>query len=117
LDALQRKGLCLEKLGRNDESLKCYDEVLAYNPGNSEVWYNKGSLLNKAGQYDAAIACYDKALNPDTGIQVDEIGGELLEKLSVYESTLPCYPETPEFKSPTVKIWYEKALSFDKLEK
>ena len=64
---LQRKGLCLEKLGRDEEALQCYDEVLAYNPGNSEAWYSKGYLLNKTGKYDEAIVCYDKALNPDMG--------------------------------------------------
>ena len=43
-------------------------------------------------------------------------GSDLLENLNAYESALPSYPETPEFKSPAVKIWYDKGLAFDKLE-
>jgi tetratricopeptide (TPR) repeat protein len=44
------------------EELASYDQVLALQPDNAEVLYNRAIVLDILGRYEEAIASYNKAL-------------------------------------------------------
>jgi tetratricopeptide (TPR) repeat protein len=65
-DSWNLKGLILNKLGRYEEAINCFDFALDINPENYYAWANKGDVLYDQGRYEEAIKCYDSAtaINP-----------------------------------------------------
>lgn len=56
------RGMVLDRLGRYEEAIACYDRVLQNNPAVAEVWYRKGISLD--GPYDRrqeARPCFEEA--------------------------------------------------------
>ena len=53
-DALNAKGLALERLGKYDEAIKCYNRVMEIDANNTDAIYNKAHLMIDAGKYDEA---------------------------------------------------------------
>ena len=62
-----KEGYDLYKLGKFEEAIKCYDEVLKIDPKDIDALNNKGIVLGKLGKLDEAIKCYDEAskINPE----------------------------------------------------
>ncbi len=60
-ESLNSKGVILRKLGKDDESIKCFEESLKINPAYVNAWYNMGVSLNKIGRKKDAIVLYNKA--------------------------------------------------------
>ena len=54
-------------MGRLNDSLKSYDDIIARNKSNIRAWYLKGYTLSRLEMYDEALACYDRALEIDPG--------------------------------------------------
>ncbi len=54
-------------MGRLNESLKSYDDILARNQSNVRAWYLKGYTLSRLDRNEEALACYDRALEIDPG--------------------------------------------------
>ena len=59
------KGTALQKLGRYEEAIEQYDNVLAIDNNNTDAFYLKGTALQELGYYDEAIDQYDKILAID----------------------------------------------------
>jgi len=59
---LIKKGTSFLEDGRYEEALDCFEKILAYDPGNPEIWNKKGATLRSMGRYDEAIKCYNKSL-------------------------------------------------------
>lgn len=59
------KGLDLEKLGRYEETIECYDRALKLDSRYAKVWYQKGLDSSKIKDYKDAVESYDKALEID----------------------------------------------------
>jgi len=59
------KGLILDKLGRYEEAISCFDNALKIDPGNVYAWTNKGITYYNLGNYEKAIECYDSAIVKD----------------------------------------------------
>jgi pentatricopeptide repeat protein len=55
------KGVTLDKLGRHEEGLACYDRVIDINPFHAKAWFNKGATLGNLGRYREALACFEEA--------------------------------------------------------
>ena len=62
---LHNKGLSLERLGRLEEAIACFDRMLEINPSDGEAWFDKGVALDKLGRSEEAIVHYDRALKID----------------------------------------------------
>jgi len=60
---LNQKGLCLLELGKNKDSMKCFEEALRICPQDYSVMTNLALVLSKSGQYDRAVVLYEKILN------------------------------------------------------
>lgn len=56
-----------QSMGRLNDSLKSYDNILARNQSNVRAWYLKGYTLSRLEKYDEALVCYDRALEIDPG--------------------------------------------------
>ena len=70
---LNTKGIALAQLGRHEEAILCYEEIInnatqMFEPEQiSSVWKNKGVSLKQLGRVEEAVTCFDEAirLNPD----------------------------------------------------
>jgi len=51
-------GTALYSLGRNDETIKSYDEAIRINPEYADAYYNKGVALSALGRKDEVIRSY-----------------------------------------------------------
>ena len=61
-EALVKKGGALEKLGRLDEAIACYDQAIDADGGMTIAYLHKGGLFNRLSRYDEALQCYERAL-------------------------------------------------------
>ena len=61
-EALVKKAVALEKLGRNDEALASCDRAIAADGALAIAHLHKGGLLNRLRRYDEALDCYERAL-------------------------------------------------------
>jgi tetratricopeptide (TPR) repeat protein len=62
-DAWYGKGLSLDNLGRCEEAIACYDEIIEkLDPAYVDAWNNKGVSLGKQGKDEEAIACFDEII-------------------------------------------------------
>jgi tetratricopeptide (TPR) repeat protein len=61
-DALVKRAMALEKLGRDDEALAGYNRAIAADGTLVIAHLHKGGLLNRLRRYDEALNCYEQAL-------------------------------------------------------
>ena len=100
VEGLGIKGNFLNQVGRYEEAIKCYDEIITkLDPKAVDAFNNKGWALNKLGRYPEAIKCYDKALELDSNNKyVLNSKGYALINLDRYEEAID---------------YFNKALSID----
>jgi Flp pilus assembly protein TadD len=53
------KGINLGNLGRYDDAIKSFDQVLLIDPNDKEAHFNKGINLGNLGRYEDATQCFD----------------------------------------------------------
>jgi tetratricopeptide (TPR) repeat protein len=53
--------MTLNRLGRYQEALNCFDRALEIAPGYAAAWNNKSWALQMLGEGDAAKEAFDKA--------------------------------------------------------
>jgi tetratricopeptide (TPR) repeat protein len=60
-------GLCLARMERREEALRCYDQALALEPNFGPGWFNRGWVLERMGETAEAARSYAKAaeINPE----------------------------------------------------
>lgn len=73
IHAKRGRARTLMQLGRDQEALEAFSEVLEQDPNASVSFANRGILQDRMGLYAQAIADYDKAIkmNPDLGKGLD----------------------------------------------
>jgi len=59
-EALLKKGTALERLGKLDEAIACYDKAIAADV--TIAYLYKGGLFNRMERFDEALECYEQAL-------------------------------------------------------
>ena len=55
-----KKALALEKLGKYEEVIECYDKILGIDPHALNAYHSKGVALEKLGKHEEAAKCFDK---------------------------------------------------------
>jgi lipoprotein NlpI len=65
--ALSHRGNAYQTKGAYDLAIRDYDQTLALNPEDSDVFNNRGNAYLRKGEWDLAIRDYDRtvSLNPD----------------------------------------------------
>ncbi len=61
--AWNNKGFDLYKLGKYDEAIKAFDEIIRLKPNFSLAWLYKGNALCKVGNYKEALNAYNRAIS------------------------------------------------------
>lgn len=61
-EAMEKKAMALEKLGREEEALAFFDKAIAADGALVIAHLHKGALLNRLRRYDEALNCYEQAL-------------------------------------------------------
>ena len=56
-------GNCLNKLDRSDDAKKCLNEILRYDPDNSDAHNNIGSILMDEGNASEALIAFERAVS------------------------------------------------------
>jgi tetratricopeptide (TPR) repeat protein len=64
-DEWMEDGLAAALLGKYEEAISCFDEVLKMTPEYSWAWFGKGAALEKIGKYEEAISCFDEVIRID----------------------------------------------------
>lgn len=59
---LNKKGLCLLELGKNQNAIECFEKALEISPQDYTVMANLALVLSKSGEYDRAVMLYEKIL-------------------------------------------------------
>mmetsp|Transcript_9445 Transcript_9445/g.14159 ORF Transcript_9445/g.14159 Transcript_9445/m.14159 type:complete len:856 (-) Transcript_9445:184-2751(-) len=69
-EVLNQKGMCLMRIGRNQEALKVYEKAISINPKHWGAHNNKGVVLKEMGYLRSAIQAYHRAMEytPDKAI-------------------------------------------------
>ncbi|MGA7809149.1 tetratricopeptide repeat protein [Bradyrhizobium sp.] len=92
-------GLSLERLGKLEQALACYDSALALNPRSAEGCNNRGNVLKALNRTDEALASYEQALALNSDYAEALNGrGSLLEIRNRPDDALACYDRALQVK-------------------
>jgi Flp pilus assembly protein TadD len=85
---LRREGYTLQTQGRHAEAAACYEQVVARDPGDWEIWNNLGNARRAAGDCEGAIAALNQAslIRPDLAAIHYNLGVSLAEAERFAES-------------------------------
>ncbi|NJM95654.1 MAG: tetratricopeptide repeat protein [Acaryochloridaceae cyanobacterium CSU_5_19] len=88
-----------------------YDQALALNPKEAEVWYSRGVALGDWGHQEDEIASYDKALllKPDQA-QAWTNRGDALFHLGRYEEAIASYDKALALQPNISSIWANRGV-------
>lgn len=127
------EGHMLARLERYGDAIKCYDDAIKTEPGDTAALYGKGDALFASGNRDGAIECYNKAVDADPDHPekfydrceklLDE--GMVDEALEGYDRAIDIDPTSADalcgkgdalarkrMYDDAIK-WYDEALGFD----
>jgi tetratricopeptide (TPR) repeat protein len=83
------KGLELHQLGRLDEEIACYEQVLQVEPQHEKAWHNKGVALLMLMRLEEALPCLEQAhkLGHPQSLQAIEITRKYLAEKAASRET------------------------------
>jgi tetratricopeptide (TPR) repeat protein len=84
-----KKGLELHQLGRLDEEIACYEQVLHVEPQHEKAWHNKGVALLMLMRLEEALPCLEQAhkLGHTQSLQAIEITRKYLAEKAASRET------------------------------
>lgn len=96
---LMDRGVSLQRIGKHDEAISCYNFLLKINISNkSTVLINLARSFTKLGKHDEAIMCYDKILSIKPKYNTAKfLKAKILSILFRYKEALSLYDELIEF--------------------
>jgi len=112
-DSWFNRGVALEKMGRSEQAVECFDKALEKNPNDSWAWFNKGVSLHRMGLLGEALYCYDKALgfNPNDPDLLSN-KGIALRTLGRAEEALQCYKKALSINPADSGIWSNMGVTY-----
>jgi tetratricopeptide (TPR) repeat protein len=110
------KALALSGVGRREDAVEAYEEVLRLRPELFEVWVNKAMVLNELGRHEEALASSERALeiNPRSE-QAWLTKGVSLSGLERAHEALEAYDKVIEINPEVPSAWHNRAKQLDAL--
>jgi tetratricopeptide (TPR) repeat protein len=112
-DTWFNRGVALEKMGKSDQAVECFDKALVENPNDSWAWFNKGVSLHRLGSMGEALYCYDRALeyNPNDPDLLSN-KGIALRTMGQPEEAIECYKKALEINPRDAGIWSNMGVTY-----
>jgi tetratricopeptide (TPR) repeat protein len=112
-DSWFNRGVALEKMGKSEQAVECFDKALEQNPNDSWAWFNKGVSLHRMGLLGEALYCYDKALtyNPNDPDLLSN-KGIALRTLGRTDEALECYKKALKINPSDAGIWSNMGVTY-----
>ena len=96
---LAYRGLSLNKIGRYQEALACYERAIASVPDDSFLWRGKGAALEHLGRNTEALACFEQAIKVDpTDAVAWNCKGAVLGQIGRFEEAIACLDRALDIK-------------------
>jgi tetratricopeptide (TPR) repeat protein len=107
------RGVALEKMGKSDDAVECFDKAILDRPDDSWAWFNKGVSLHRMGMIGEAMKCYDRALaiepnDPD----VLSNKGIALRSIGKTEEAIECYLTALKYAPKDAGIWSNLGVTY-----
>ena len=94
VSVLLGKGQTLMRLDRPTEALEVFDEALAIDPGNADIYVKKGTAFERMKKLDEAIACYDRAIAANESMTLAYLcKGGVFNQMERFSEALECYEQ------------------------
>lgn len=92
--SLLERGQSLLNTDKAEESLACFDELLALDADHAEALVKKGAALEKLNKLSEAIECYDRAIAADGSLTIAYLHkGGVCNRLERFEEAMRCYEQ------------------------
>ena len=110
------RGDELFELGKYEEAISSYDQVIESNPDNYKACFNRGAALYNLGQYAEAIASYDRAIeiNPDS-YEAWFSRGNVLNDLGKCAEAIASYDRAIEINPDDHEAWSNRGFALGNL--
>jgi tetratricopeptide (TPR) repeat protein len=103
------RGVVLYDLGRLEDALSCFVEILERQPQKSEVWFNLGVILYDLGKLEEAIAAFDRAVAIKPNFYQAWINrGVALKKLGRTQEALASLNQALQIQPHNPKAWMNR---------
>ena len=114
----QKRGDLLYRLERFTEAIAAYNRALELDRDNGELYNRKGKALYQLQQYESALAMQQAALELDRfNAQFLSDRAESLLALKQYYNALTTFNRVQAIEPSEIKLWQNKFLVLDGLER
>ncbi len=106
------KGDGLVRLGKKEEALASYEEMLKIDPKSTKAWTAKGIAYQTFGIQHKALEAYDKAIDISPGSVSWYNKGKALHAYDEKEKALDAYNKALEYDSDYVEAWHGRGVIY-----
>ena len=100
------KGVALYSLGKYDESIKAFDEVINLNPNKANGTYSKGLSLHRLGRYEEALSAYNEAIRIDPNhTKALAMKGTVLRDMGKFDEAINSFQEAIGLDASNAATW------------
>ncbi len=116
LEELNERGAALFNLGKYNQALNTFHEVIRIDSRHAVAWANRGVILAEMQHYDQALASFDEALrvNPENAVVLTNQGMTLAE-LGRYEEAIACLNRATTLDHFLQPAWRYRAEALNRL--
>ncbi len=112
------KGVSLNILGKYEEAITCFNEVLQHNPKDTYALVGKGASFEFLGKYQEALDYYEQVLAIDTFHEFAwNNKGTCLGRMGNDVEAIACFDRLLKINNKNPLAWNNKGCKLAKLEK